>query len=50
MKISMKNMGVADEMSLLALGSRVRSANNYVRGAPERTYSQFMMARSEGLQ
>ena len=43
MKIGMKgDMGVADKMALLILGSRARSA--------EGSYSQFMVARSEGLQ
>ena len=48
MKIGMKeDMGVADEMALPVLGSRARSARNC---APERTYLQFMVARSDGLQ
>ena len=51
MKIGMKgDMGVADEMALLVLGSRARTARNCARSAPECTYSQFMIARSEGLQ
>ena len=51
MKIGMKgDMGVADEMALLVLGSRVRSTRNCARSAPERTYLQFMVARSDGLQ
>ena len=49
MKIGMKeDMGVADEMALSVLGSRC--ARNCARSAPERTYLQFMVARSEGLQ
>ena len=51
MKIGMKgDMGVADKMAWLVLGSRARSARNYARSAPERTYLQFMVARSDGLQ
>ena len=58
MKIGMKgDMGVADEMALLVLGYRARSARNCAqsapncaRSAPECTYLQFMVARSEGLQ
>ena len=51
MKIAMKgDMGVADEMALFVLGSRTRSARNCALSAPECTYSQFMVARSEGLQ
>ena len=51
MKIGMKgDMGVADKMVLLVLGSRARSARNCAQSAPERTYSQFMVAGSEGLQ
>ena len=51
MKIGMKgDMGVADKMALLVLGSRARSARNCARSAPERTYLQFMVARSDGLQ
>ena len=51
MKITMKgDMGVADEMTLLVLGSRARSARNCTRSAAEGSYSQFMVARSEGLQ
>ena len=34
-------MGIANEMVLLALGSR---------RAPKRAYQQFMVAKSEGLQ
>ena len=49
MKTGMKvDMGIADEMSLMVLGSR--STLNYAQSAPEPTYSQFMMARCEGLQ
>ena len=51
MKISTKeDMGIADEMLLLASGSRARSACNYAQSAPKRTFWQFLMARSEGLQ
>ena len=51
MKIGMKeDMGVADKMSLLVLGSRARSARNCARSVPECTYLQFMVARSDGLQ
>ena len=51
MKIGMKgDMGVADEMALLVLEYRARSARNCARSAPECTYLQFMVARSEGLQ
>ena len=51
MKIGMKgDMGVADEMALLVFCLRARSARNCARSAPECTYSQFMIARSEGLQ
>ena len=51
MKIGMRgDMGVADEMALLVLGYRARSARNCAQSAPECTYSQFMVARSEGLQ
>ena len=51
MKIGMKgDMGVADKMALLVLGLRARSVRNCARSAPECTYSQFMVARSEGLQ
>ena len=50
MKIGMKGgMGVADKMALLVLGSRARSARNCTQSAPERTYLQFMVARSDGL-
>ena len=50
MKIGKKeDMDVADEMSLLALGSRAHSARNYARSVPERAFWQFFMARSEGL-
>ena len=42
--------GNADEMSLSVLGSRARSARNCARSTPERTYLQFMVARSDGLQ
>ena len=34
---------------LLVLGLGACSASNCKRSAPERTYSQFMVARSEGL-
>ena len=51
MKIGMKeDMGVADEMALLVLGSRMRSWRNYARTAPERTYLPFMVAISDRLQ
>ena len=42
-------MIVADEMALLVLESRMRSLRNCAQTAPERTYLQFMVARSEGL-
>ena len=51
MKIGTKvHMGVANKMLMLAWGLRARSTCNYARSAPERTCSQFMMARSERLQ
>ena len=50
MKIGMKeDMGVADEMAESVLGSHTRSARNCARGAPDCTYLQFMVARSDGL-
>ena len=50
MKIGMKGeMGVADKMVLLVLGLRECSARNCERSAPEHTYSQLMVATSEGL-
>ena len=45
-----EDMGVADEMALLVLESRMRSLHNCARTAPERTYLQFMVARSDRLQ
>ena len=51
MKIGMKgDLGVADEKALLVLGSRARSARNCTQSVAEGSYSQFMVARSEGLQ
>ena len=51
MKIGMKgDMGVADKMALLVLGSRTRSACICTLSAPEGSHSQFMVARSKGLQ
>ena len=51
MKIGMKeDMGVAEEMALLVLASRTHRACICVRSAPDCTYSQFMVARSKGLQ
>ena len=51
MKNGMKeDMGVADEMALLVLGLRMRSLRNCAGTAPERTYLQFMVARSDRLQ
>ena len=52
MKIGMKeDMGVAEEMALLVLAPRTHRARICVRSAPDCTYlSQFMVARSEGLQ
>ena len=44
-----EDMGVADEMLLLVLGSRVRSACNCTLSAPKCTYSQFMVARMIGF-
>ena len=51
MKIGM-NIGwdMADGWRVLVLGSRTRNARNCARSAPECTYSQFMVARIEGLQ
>ena len=50
MKIGMKgDMGVADKTVLLFLGLRACSVRNSEQNAPERSYSQFMVARSEGL-
>ena len=50
MKIGMKeDMGVAEEMALLVLAPRTHRARICVRSAPDCTYSQFMVARSEGL-
>ena len=45
-----EDMGVADEMALLVLGSRMHSLRNYARTAPESTYLRFMVARSDRLQ
>ena len=45
-----EDMGVADKMALLVLGLRTRSVRNCARSVPERTYLQFMVARSDGLQ
>ena len=39
--------GVADETALLVLGLRAHSLHNCARSAPERTYLQFMVARSD---
>ena len=51
MKIGMKeDMGVAEEMALLVLAPRTHRARICVRSAPDCTYSQFMVAKSEGLQ
>ena len=51
MKIGMKEgTGVANELALLVLGSYAHSARNCAQSAPEPTYSQFMVARSEGLE
>ena len=51
MKIAMKgDVGIAVKMALLVLGSRARSARNCAQRAQECTYSQFIVARSEGLQ
>ena len=50
MAIGMKgDMGVADKMVLLVLGLRACSVRNCEQSAPELTYCQFMVARSEGL-
>ena len=44
MKIGMKeDMGIANKMALLVLGSRARSACNCSQSAPERTYLLFMV-------
>ena len=45
-----EDMSVADKMVLLVLRSSARSVRNCARSAPERTYSQSMVAKSEGLQ
>ena len=51
MKIGMEeDMGVADKMALSVLGSRERNARNCAQSAPEHTYLQFVVARSDGLQ
>ena len=51
MKIGMKeDMGVAEEMALLVLASHMHRGRICVRSAPDCTYSQFMVAKSEGLQ
>ena len=51
MKIGIKeDIGAANEMALLVLGSRARSARNFALRTPEHTYSHFMVARSKGLQ
>ena len=51
MKIGMKeDMGVADKIVLLVLGSPVGSMHNCAQSVPECTYSQLMVARNEGLQ
>ena len=51
MKIGMKeDMGIANKMAWLVLGSGARSTCNCSQSAPERTYLLFMVARSEGLQ
>ena len=50
MKIGMKEvMGIANKMALV-LGSRASSACNCTQSVAEGSYSQFMVARSEGLQ
>ena len=43
-------LGMADGWRVLVSESHVRSARNCARSAPERTYLQFMVARSDGLQ
>ena len=51
MKIAIKgDMGVADEIALLVLGSRASGARNCARSVPECTYLQFRVARNEVLQ
>ena len=51
-----ENMGIVDKMALLVLRSSAhsvhnctRSVRNCVRSALERTHSQSMVAKSEGL-
>ena len=44
-----RDIGVADEMTLFVFGSRARSARNLAQSAPECTYLQFVVARSEGI-
>ena len=51
MKIGIKeDMGIADEMALLILGSHAHSARNCAQSAPKQTYLQLMVAGSGGLQ
>ena len=42
-------MGDANKMGLLVLGLRLCSSRNCARSAPDGTYLQFMVARSDGL-
>ena len=50
MKIGRKeDMDVSDKMALLVLGSHAPSSHSCARSVPERTYLQFMVARSDGL-
>ena len=51
MKIGMNvDWDMADGWRVLVSGLSARIARNRARSAPERTYLQFMVARSDGLQ
>ena len=51
MKIGIKgDLGVAEEMALLVLILRARSVHKCAQSTAEGSYSQFMVAGSEGLQ
>ena len=42
MKLGMKeDMGIANEMALLLLGSRAGNARNCARSSPERTFAVY---------
>ena len=48
MKVGMKrDIGVADEMTLLVFGSRARGARNCAQSAPKCTYLQFMVLQGK---